>query len=163
MSKNEHIYLGVWKQRLGSFVKDAMNEWESLRLAYGEVGFAKKDGPSLAWAEAGKLDFIKLFARARFWEMVCTNKGSWRPCSGKYYEEFCAIYSGWLEFIQDLPVESETFELFEYLLHARPPAGYAPHPDSSWALAERIDWSQLRPISVVTDLALKGFEDGIEY
>lgn len=159
MSKNEHVYLGVWKRRLGSYVKDAMYEWERLRFTYSKAGFTIEDGPASAWVEAGKLDFIKLFSRARFWETVCVREGSWRSCSGKYYEEFCAVYSGWLEFIQDLPVESETFEIFEYLLHSRPPAGYAPHPNSSWALAERIDWSQLRPISIVTDLALKGFED----
>lgn len=159
---NEQIYLGAWQRRLGAYVKEAMFEWDRLCIAYGQMGFVGKDGPSLSWFEAGKLDFIKLFSRAKFWEMVCIKNGNWRPCSGKYYKEFLAIYSGWKGFIKALPIESETYELFDYLLHARPPSGYAPHPDSSWAIAERIDWSQLRPISIITDLALKGFEDGAQ-
>jgi len=151
--KTEQMYLRIWHRRLGAYVHNAMVEWENLCFAYDVT-----DSDSI-WFEAGKLDFIKLFSRALFWEEICLKNGNWRSCSGKYYLEFFNIYDGWRDFILSLPKESETYDLFSFLLHSRPPIGYGPHPDSSWALAERIDWTQIRPIGTMADLALKGFED----
>lgn len=144
-------YQRRWMQTYGLYVRLAYEEWTQLKLAYGQF-----ESYTNTFEVAGRLNFIKYHARSLFWDHTCCSPNKWNDDAVQYYEEFCYSYDGWSSFLTRLPIQTKSNQLSYRLLHRRPPKGCMPHPDSSWALAEALDWSHIADNSLLAEISLVG-------